>query len=83
EPKTDPPSQEPAPLSPMQGGDEYRLFQEIASNSLHRKKPAAAAAGSAPLVNGKATASGGGGGGGANHTSIANGGSASTGMSSR
>ncbi|CAN0276503.1 unnamed protein product, partial [Ectocarpus sp. 12 AP-2014] len=82
EPKTDPPLQEPAPLSPMQGGDEYRLFQEIASNSLHRKKPsAAAAAGSAPLVNGKATASGGG--GGANHTSSTNGGSASTGMSSR
>ncbi|CAN0217097.1 unnamed protein product, partial [Ectocarpus sp. 4 AP-2014] len=83
ESKTDPPPQEPTPLSPMQGGDEYRLFQEIASNSLHRKKPAAAAAaGSAPLVNGKATASGGGGGG-ANDTSSANGGSASTGMSSR
>eukprot|EP00903_Cladosiphon_okamuranus_P007841 g7586.t1 len=30
---------EPAPLSPMLGGDEYRLFQEIASNSLHHKKP--------------------------------------------
>ncbi|CBN76012.1 conserved unknown protein [Ectocarpus siliculosus] len=89
EPKTDLPPQEPAPLSPMQGGDEFRLFQEIASNSLHRKKPAAAAAaaaasGSAPLVNGKAsTASGGGGGGGANGTSSANGGSANTGMSSR